>query len=116
MAVIANMHKGDVIASHPTTEMIATMTADTKIVITTTAMTKETITVMTGIDTEMTAQIQVTTAIIIIVTIDIVAGDLLTDFLHLLFAFTALTLLVRCLEEHPACRKMSVKVLAWLFV
>jgi len=30
-------------------------------------------------------------------------------------AFTALTLLVGCQEEHPACKKLSDGVLVWLF-
>jgi len=33
-----------------------------------------------------------------------------------LAAFSALTLLVRCQEEHPACRKLSDEVLMWLSV
>jgi len=33
-----------------------------------------------------------------------------------LFAFSALTLLVGCEEEHPACKKLSDEVLAWLSV
>jgi len=32
------------------------------------------------------------------------------------FAFSALTLLVGGLEEHPACKKPSDEVLAWLSV
>jgi len=32
------------------------------------------------------------------------------------FAFNALTLLVGRQEEHPACRKLSDEVLAWLSV
>jgi len=31
-----------------------------------------------------------------------------------LFAFGALTLLVEHQEEHPACKKLSDEVLAWL--
>jgi len=31
-------------------------------------------------------------------------------------AFSALTLLIGRLEEHPACKKLSGGVLAWLFV
>jgi len=31
-------------------------------------------------------------------------------------AFSGLTLLVECQEEHPACKKLSDKVLAWLSV
>ena len=34
----------------------------------------------------------------------------------LTLAFSALTLLVRHLEEHSACKKMTDEVLAWLFV
>jgi len=34
----------------------------------------------------------------------------------LLVAFSALTLLVGHQEEHPACKKLSDEVLAWLFV
>jgi len=33
-----------------------------------------------------------------------------------MFAFSALTLLVRYQEEHPACKKLSDEVLAWLSV
>jgi len=29
-------------------------------------------------------------------------------------AFSALTLLVGCHEEHPACKKLSDELLAWL--
>ena len=36
--------------------------------------------------------------------------------LMLLVAFSALTLLVGHQEEHPACKKLSDEVLAWLFV
>ena len=36
--------------------------------------------------------------------------------LDLAFAFSALTLLVGRREGHPACRKLSGKVLAWLSV
>jgi len=32
------------------------------------------------------------------------------------FAFGALTLLVECQEEHPACKKLSDEVLPWLSV
>jgi len=35
---------------------------------------------------------------------------------HQRFAFSALTLLVGCQEGHPACRKLSGGVLAWLCV
>jgi len=31
-------------------------------------------------------------------------------------AFSAVALLVGCHEEHPACKKLSDEVLAWLFV
>ena len=31
-------------------------------------------------------------------------------------SFSALTLLVGQQEEHPACKKLSDKVLAWLYV
>ena len=31
-----------------------------------------------------------------------------------MFAFSALTLLVGCQEEHLACKKLRDKVLAWL--
>jgi len=34
----------------------------------------------------------------------------------LIFAFSALTLLAGHQEEHPACKKMSDEVLAWLSV
>jgi len=34
----------------------------------------------------------------------------------IIFAFSALTLLVGRQEGHPACRKLSVEVLAWLSV
>jgi len=36
--------------------------------------------------------------------------------LHLKIAFSALTLLVGWQEGHPACKKLSGAVLAWLFV
>ena len=43
-----------------------------------------------------------------------------SDFLKCLwlytYAFSALTLLVGRQEEHPACKKLSVVVLVWLFV
>jgi len=32
------------------------------------------------------------------------------------FAFSALTLLIGYQEEHPACKKLSDEVLAWLSV
>ena len=38
------------------------------------------------------------------------------DCLHVLFAFSALTLLVGRQEGHPACKKLSGGVLAWLSV
>jgi len=38
----------------------------------------------------------------------------LTDYLFILFAFSALTLLVGCQEEHLASKKLSDKELAWL--
>jgi len=40
------------------------------------------------------------------------------NFWHTLFpyAFSALTLLVGRQEEHPACKKLSAGVLAWLSV
>jgi len=37
-------------------------------------------------------------------------------FCTYLFAFSALTLLVRHQEEHPACTKLSDKVLVWFSV
>ena len=36
--------------------------------------------------------------------------------MHIMFAFSALTLLVGRQEEHPACKKLSGRVLAWLSV
>ena len=36
--------------------------------------------------------------------------------LHCTVAFSALTLLVGRLEEHPACKKLSDEVLVWLSV
>jgi len=36
--------------------------------------------------------------------------------LHLIFTFSALTLLVGWQEGHPACKKLSGGVLAWLSV
>ena len=36
--------------------------------------------------------------------------------LNLAFAFSALTLLVGRLEGHPACKKLSGRVLVWLSV
>jgi len=41
---------------------------------------------------------------------------LLRNLPSVLFAFSALTLLVGRQEEHPACKKMSGGVLAWLSV
>jgi len=37
-------------------------------------------------------------------------------FLHLCIAFSALMLLVGRQEGHPACKKLSAGVLAWLSV
>jgi len=39
---------------------------------------------------------------------------LLTSFIHLKLAFSALMLLVGRQEGHPACKKLSGGVLAWL--
>jgi len=39
---------------------------------------------------------------------------MLTAFSNI--AFSALTLLVGCQEEHPVCKKLSDQVLAWLSV
>ena len=36
--------------------------------------------------------------------------------LYLIYAFSALTLLVGRQEGHPACKKLSCEVLAWLSV
>jgi len=36
------------------------------------------------------------------------------DLLLASVAFSALTLLAECLKEHPACKKFSDEVLAWL--
>ena len=38
------------------------------------------------------------------------------DIFLLVIAFSALTMLVERQQEHPACKKMSDKVLAWLSV
>jgi len=38
------------------------------------------------------------------------------SFSALIFAFSALTLFVRCQEEHPSCKTLSDEVLAWLSV
>jgi len=42
--------------------------------------------------------------------------DLAPSDCHLVFAFSALTLLVGRQEGHPACKKLSGGVLAWLSV
>jgi len=42
--------------------------------------------------------------------------DFLVYLMMLSFAFSALTLLVGGEEEHPACKKTSDEVLAWLSV
>jgi len=39
-----------------------------------------------------------------------------SEFLSALFTFSALTLLVGRQEGHPACKKLSGGVLAWLSV
>jgi len=39
---------------------------------------------------------------------------LLFIFVHFIYAFSALTLLVGWQEGHPACKKLSAVVLAWL--
>ena len=44
------------------------------------------------------------------------ASPLLFYRCHKQFAFSALTLLVGWQEGHPACKKLSGGVLAWLFV
>ena len=43
-------------------------------------------------------------------------GDFVTCVRVCVFAFSALTLLVGRHEEHPACKKLSCGVLAWLSV
>jgi len=40
----------------------------------------------------------------------------LSHLIHAPFALSALTLLVGQQEGHPACKKLSSGVLAWLFV
>jgi len=49
------------------------------------------------------------------VTLSIGPHSGLIDIVHL-SNFSALTLLVGCQEEHPACKKLSGEVLAWLSV
>jgi len=48
------------------------------------------------------------------------AAELLVNFLSILvktiIAFSALTLLVGCHEEHPTCKKLCNEMLAWLSV
>jgi len=44
------------------------------------------------------------------------AGDNFHSVIHSSFAFSALTLLVGRQEGHPACKKLSGGVLAWLSV
>jgi len=43
-------------------------------------------------------------------------GNYNMDIFLLVIAFSALTMLVERQQEHPACKKMSDKVLAWLSV
>ena len=42
--------------------------------------------------------------------------NIIIDVTYLIFAFSALTLLVGRQEGHPACKKLSSGVLAWLSV
>jgi len=51
-------------------------------------------------------------------TFNVRAHDTATDemFIYFLLPFSALTLLVGRQEKHPACKKLSGVVLAWLSV
>jgi len=46
----------------------------------------------------------------------LIEKGLLVISVYFLFAFSALTLLVEHQEEHPACKKLSDEMLAWLSV
>jgi len=51
-----------------------------------------------------------------IVKCNIMSSLILLYISHILLAFSALMLLVGWQEEHPACKKLSGGVLAWLSV